>query len=197
LIAPLHSVPDAVPHNHAHGLCASNRQIIQLFDCFLAQGFEHKSRWLDTFRRAPNAKPDPNKRLRLDTVEDRLNAPMAAGAAFGANPNASKRQVEIVVNNNQIGGLSVKLSEQGLHAFAAPIHIGLRFGQKYWLGAEPAPADQRGTDAFGQCNAKLLRDLIDDPKPNVIPRALVFGSGIAESNDQLHWSIPDYDRATA
>ena len=86
---------------------------------------------------------------------------MAAGATTGPDANASERQIQIIVNDNQVFSADPIVTPQGFDGLAAAVHVGLRFGQDDFFTLQRSLSDERRAKCFLQFNATLRRDPFD------------------------------------
>ncbi len=76
------------------------------------------------------------KLRRTQHRDDRLHAAVAAGAACGTHTQLPRRQIQIVVDDEQIGRFAPIVAKNRLHRFAAQIHIRHRLDEQHIVAVE-------------------------------------------------------------
>jgi hypothetical protein len=114
---------------------------------------------------------------------------MPAGTAAGPDTNTPKRQIQIIVDDNQVFWTNAILAPQSHHALTAAVHVGLRFGKHDLVIFKRALSDESVANYFSDLNVILRRYPIDDQETQIMPRSLVSAARIAETNDQFHLSL--------
>ena len=74
-------------------------------------------------------------------LDDRLHAILPASAAKWTQAKLACGQIQVVENDNEIGGFDFVEGQQRLNCFATEVHIGLRFDNEDTLLANPAAGD--------------------------------------------------------
>ena len=104
-----------------------------------------------------------------------------------ANANRAQRQIQFVVNHNQVGFRpDLMLGHQFTNRHAAQVHEGLWLGQQHLLRADHRPRRQRTTLAISHFHAAVIGDAVNGEKAQIVRRELVFHARIAQPDNQFH-----------
>lgn len=112
------------PVNRIRGTVDNRRETLQ---SFLVQGFEHVTDHFDTLWRSANANSHSTKIGAAHRVENRLNTTVTAGTASGTHAQPSERQIEVIINDQQIRKPGLQFLLQRRDRLTAAIHEGLWF----------------------------------------------------------------------
>src|SRR5579885_1439216 len=104
-----------------------------------------------------------------------------------ADANRPQRQVQLVVNHDQVR-LRTQLIfvQQLLYGDAAQVHERIGFGQQDGLVPDLRPAREGAALMVPHFHRVIACDAVDGEKPEVMRRELILDSRIAQSNDQFH-----------
>ena len=106
-------------------------------------------------------------------------------AAALLQARGARRQIELVVDHQHLGGLDPEEARHHLHRPAARVHVALRQHQP--RPARLVAADQRLELAvLAQHRAALRGQPLDEPEARVVPGGGVLVARIAEADDQFH-----------
>jgi hypothetical protein len=119
---------------------------------------------------------------------------MTACAPAGPNSYATKRQIQVIVNNHHLSARGAKFPQQPFNRLAAAIHVSLGFDEQNFFAREYPLPDQRIATFLVNGYTLLCSDMVNDSKPNVVPRVLILFPGVAKSHDKLHRSFPEYGK---
>ena len=111
---------------------------------------------------------------------------MPSGPAPGAYPNATERQVEIIVDDDEILDGERKEPEQLSRGLTAMVHEGLWLDQKNPLPVGLPLADQRVLFFALNGDAIFRRDPIHDQETQVVSGLRVLPAWIAQTENNLH-----------
>src|SRR5690606_17525133 len=117
--------------------------------------------------------------------DDVAQAVLAAVAAIELQPGHARRQVQLVVGDQHLLRLDLPVAQGRHHRLAGQVHEGGRLEQAQVLPARADPgglAEQLGFQA--EAGAGAFRQGVQKPEPGVVPGSGVFGTGIAQSDDE-------------
>ena len=124
--------------------------------------------------------------LRADMGGDRAQAVVAGVAAAGLDPDPAGREVELVVQDDHLGGLELVELQRGADGVAGEVHVGAGLQEQHLLGAEAAfghaPLELRAPGG----EAMRRGDGVGGHEADVVALAGMFGAGIAEADEELH-----------
>ena len=93
-------------------------------------------------------------------------------------------QVYIVVDHNHGSDIDLVLAHEQGHRLAGPVHEGLRLGQEDWNAADLCFPDLGLATPAPEPDPCSLGQLVNYPKPDIVPVLLVLASRIAEPDDE-------------
>jgi len=147
-----------------------NDFILAVLGCFLSIG-------------PPDADTYPDKFLIPDVLHNGIDAFMSGGTPTQADTYSAQRQVEVIVDDNQILNLNLEFSDQSAHTSTAVIHKGLRFGKDNIMPGDSALGDFSPAAAAGKGQVVILRKTVDARKPDIMPVAGVFSARIPQPDN--------------
>src|SRR3989338_2218386 len=112
--------------------------------------------------------------------------PLPPAPAPGAYANAAERQVEIVVDDDEILGGERKESEELSRGLTAMVHEGLWLDQKNPLPVGLPLADQRVLLFPLDGDAVFRGDPVHDQETQVVSGARVLFAWVPQTKDNLH-----------
>ena len=104
----------------------------------------------------------------------------------GPQPQPTDGQVNIVVNDYQLGGAGPETGQEVLDSLAAVVHKGAGLGQHDVLLQVTPPAQDGLGPALGQADTPLAGQQIDTTKAHIVPGATVARAWIAQPDDYAH-----------
>ncbi len=111
---------------------------------------------------------------------------MRARAALVPDAKCADRQVDVVIEHDQVfHGALIKM-QNALHAVAGEVHIGRGFDQHESFAAVKTFAVHAGKAAFGHFKMQGVRQHVQRLKARVMARALVEQTGVAQPDDDMH-----------
>ena len=111
---------------------------------------------------------------------------MRSGTAFFADADRSGRNVDIVINHDQIFDILL-VKVHNLHdGLPAQVHECLRLDQKDFLAGDPSLADQCLEFDLIDADIVFFCQQVYSKKTHVMPRILVFFPGIAQTRNDVH-----------
>jgi hypothetical protein len=122
---------------------------------------------------------------RLDAAE----AVVAAGRPLGAEPERAEREGDVIDDDEQVvGDRPEGPLDVGSERVTAEVHERLGLQQ-----ADAAPVHLAVRGAGVRCRAPRgktpnVGQVVNDPPADVVTRGLVFGTRVAEADDELHGS---------
>src|SRR5690606_32589469 len=112
-----------------------------------------------------------------------LQSVVAAEAAAELQPQLAGRDVELVVHDEDLGGLDAVEARQRADGLAGAVHEGLWHQQPHAGFARIG--DQTVETGFErEVRAERVGEPLTKPKPGVVPGFGIFGARIAETDDQ-------------
>ena len=112
---------------------------------------------------------------------------MPTSRAIFAEPKVPSRQVQIIDHDQQVGGQDVVKSEHRVGGFAAEIDEGLRLHEQHPTGWGFPGRNVGLPPALGhQVQALAGNQGIDHRKSEVVPRAVILATRIADAEDHAH-----------
>lgn len=140
--------------------------------------------------RVPDAQAQAPELLRGQVRGDVLQAVMAARAAPELELDRARRQVQLVVRDQDLVGHHLVEARQRHGRQAGAVHEGLWLQQPHLVapqvGARGIAVEAR---LVAQRHVAHARELVDQPKAGVVPRGCVFGARIAEPDDEFDHAI--------
>src|SRR4051794_3538445 len=118
---------------------------------------------------------------------DRPQPVVAALPASALEPDRGERDVQLVVDDDEVGHVEVVVVEQAADRAARLVHIGRRTGQDHAPAGQPALTGQRartGALAGGQPDAGAVGQLVEHHRADVVPVARVARTRVAEADDE-------------
>ncbi len=155
--------------------------------CGFSSESKRPSTWLFS---SPSCLPTPTRNLGISLVaellDDRLQPVVTARRAARPQAQSPKRQVRIVVNDEQIVWCELVKRRKLADRPSAQVHEGRRLGQQHAV-AEVGNLRRLcfPLRVILQCHTIAARKLFGNLKPDVMPRVLVIAAGIAKTNNQL------------
>src|SRR6185437_705671 len=186
-VKPVHGRRNSFANDHVHGLRRHVQRFVHCYKLRLAERREDvlcsalpRVVWRDS-------DPYTGNLFGLQRIDDGLHSVVPGGRAALSNPNHSQRQVQFVIDDDQVlFRIGFILSHQLQHRHAAQVHVGLRLGQKDLFIPQPASAGERLAVPVVDRHAALLGDPVNRQKADVVRRELILDTGIAQPDDQLH-----------
>ena len=120
---------------------------------------------------------------------DVAQAVLATVAAVELQPRGARRQVQFVVDDQHVLRLDLPVAQCGRDGLAGEVHERGRLEQPQRLAADVdlgRLAEQLGFEP--EADALALREGVHKPEPGVVPGPGVFGSGIAQPDDEAQGS---------
>lgn len=147
-----HRLVEAVPKDVENGLSGGSDAAEKKVPGFRRRRGENEVRGIDPLRGAPDPDPDPQERRRPEFLLQRAQSVVPTRPAASLEPHLAGREVQIIVEDDQVvGGLRV-VPVHRRHREAAPVHVRLRPGQK-------------DDNAFRVADPALELPLPDEPYP--------------------------------
>src|SRR6185437_5637623 len=130
-VKPVHGRRNSFANDHVHGLRRHVQRFVHCYKLRLAERREDvlcsalpRVVWRDS-------DPYTGNLFGLQRIDDGLHSVVPGGRAALPNPNHSQRQVQFVIDDDQVlFRIGFILSHQLQHRHAAQVHVGLRLGQK-------------------------------------------------------------------
>src|SRR5947209_2733301 len=136
-----------------------------------------------------NSQPYAQDFLRAHGIDNGLHAIVSGGGATLAYANQAERKVQFVINHDQVLlRIHLVLPRELLHRQSAQVHIRFRLGQQNFFFANPGPRSERLAVPVVYGHAALFGNPVNSQKADIVRRELVFDTGIAQPDDQLHAS---------
>src|SRR4051794_16609017 len=148
---------------------------------------EHEVRRVLAAGRAADADADPEVVLGAGRPGDRPQAVVAALAAAALEPDGGEGEVELVVDDDEVGGVHVVVVQQAADRAAGLVHVRRRPGEDDAPAGQPSLTGERagpGALAGGELETGAGGQLLEHHDPDVVPVAGVARAGIAEPDDQ-------------
>lgn len=120
-------------------------------------------------------------------VDDGGQAPVAGRAAAALHARASGRQIEVVTDNHSRVRLGTGTSEDAGENVAGAIHVCKRLCEHHPIilrGRGRARKAVPGEQGLSQRNIEPRGGLLDYREPDVMPRPLESGPGVAQAHNQ-------------
>src|SRR3954451_6948376 len=158
---------------------------------FLALGrgevLEHEVGRVLPAGRAGGADAHPQVVLVPGRSRDRPQAVVPTLATAALEPDAGEGDVELVVDDDEVGGVEVVVVEQAPHRAARFVHVRRRAGEDDAAAGQPALAGERarpGALARGEPDAGAVGELVEDHHADVVPVTRVAGAGVAQPDHE-------------
>ena len=141
---------------------------------------------LRAIARMADAQAQPPEIL-AEVRDDVLQSVVAGRAAAALQLDTARRQVELVVHDQDLVRQDLVEPRQRANCAAARVHEGRRFEQPALVVATTDAADDPVEARFhAQLHALGARESVDEPEARVVSRPLVFTPRIAEAHHQSH-----------
>ncbi len=141
--------------------------------------------------RPADAELHPDKLVGSQLSDHRINSFVSAGAAPLTDPQTSRRQVEIIVDHNNICGNDFVKLGGFAYGCSAEVHKGLRFDKQH-RAAGPVLTDFCFKTSLPGFAAPTPGQFIDDQKADIMSGILIPGAGIAQAHHNFQRSSPPY-----
>src|SRR3954451_6696490 len=158
---------------------------------FLALGrgevLEHEVGRVLPAGRAADADAHPQVVLGPGRSRDRPQAVVPTLATAALEPDAGEGDVELVVDDDEVGGVEVVVVEQAPHRAARFVHVRRRAGEDDAAAGQPALAGERarpGALARGEPDAGAVGELVEDHHADVVPVSRVAGARVAQPDHE-------------
>src|SRR4030095_12379268 len=116
-------------------------------------------------------------------LDHRADAVVAAGAPFHANAYRAEREIDVVIDQDQIVATGPEPPQGARDHRPAHVHEGQRLDQGDVLAAPPAHAHQGAVVAPpGLASQRLLRDVVQHTLAHVVAGVPVLLAGVPESH---------------
>ena len=132
-----------------------------------------------------DAEPDPAK-VRADLSGDIANAVVAAVTAAGLDPHLARHEIELVVEDRDIGRIEFVEAHGFADRVARHIHHGQGFERQNTNAADVAGRGRAGKAAAPRPEAVAPHDLIQRHEAEIVAMAGVFRPRIAQSDQEQH-----------
>src|SRR5690606_29974544 len=125
-----------------------------------------------------------NELRRSGPLDYRPQPIVAPVRTAGPEPYTSKRQSQVIDDDDQLFQVASRLARQTLYRLAAKVHERLRLDQLDRFAVDGGPAPERAALVPFYRSAESLGQLIDDHKPEIMTGLFVLPAGVAESDDE-------------
>ena len=147
---------------------------------------EHPVGQLPALRLFAHADAQPREILPAQKADDRAHAVVRARAALFAHAQLAQRQVNVVVDQEQVIHLRLIPRNQLRHALAGEVHKRLRLDEHQLFPADEALADLPVHRVFGELNMVLFAEHVNHVEADVVPCSGVFPARIAQTDHNEH-----------
>jgi hypothetical protein len=98
----------------------------------------------------------------------------------------ARREIQFIMGHQDFGGFDLEIFDQGAHGQPAPIHKGRGLEQMH-RGAVQVQSGHQAMKSLilTECQTMADSDLIEKPKPGIVPGFLILSRWIAQSNEKL------------
>src|ERR1700734_681129 len=125
-----------------------------------------------------------------DMGGDRAQAVVAGIAAAELDPHFGRREIELVVDDDQRAEVELPEAQRLADAASGIVHVGLRLEQGHPRPLDQAIGRQSLPAGAKRAEAARLGDRVDRHEADVVAVARMARAGIAESRDDQH-GVPD------
>src|SRR5690606_3322111 len=101
-----------------------------------------------------------------------------------------RRQIEVVVNDDEVFYIELKVIYHRPNSHPRTVHVGLRLQQDDFFPADATFPYMGIPFASVDGNAPLFTQSVNDAKSDVVARPSVWGPWISQADNQLHESSP-------
>src|SRR6266545_860799 len=184
-IEPVHRHLDPLAHPHLAGVGGALDHGGDGLLLLRREGREDEvgqlvSGWDAGFRR--DAEAQARDLVGAQALQDRFEAAMAGGAPRSAEAQTAERQVDLVVDHQDLRRVELVPLEQTARGIAAPVHIGLRPGQP---GPAVAPASDQGVALqVVDRDPPAAGELLDHPETHVVAGLAILRAGVPQAQDE-------------
>src|SRR5437879_4449603 len=186
-VEAVHGCRGSVSQNHLHSFCSFVQYLVHCLELRLLERPQYVSHTVLNLAIRRDAQPDSQELLCTQRPNQRLHPVVTRRAATLPDTNRPQRQVQLVIDHNQISyRVQLVLRKQRAYREATQVHVGLRLGQKNLFCSDRGPCCKRPALAIPDLDPAIVRDTIDSEKTQIVRRELVFDSGIAQPDDQFH-----------
>ena len=111
---------------------------------------------------------------------------MRTGAASLPQPERAERQVEVVVDHQEIRRSDAVADQQALDSPPADVHVGLRLGQDDLQVVQPTAAHQAVGPLLVEADGVAIGKSVQHHEARVMATPGILRAGIPEADDQFH-----------
>ena len=114
------------------------------------------------------------------------------------NPQRAQRKIQLVLNHDQVRlRIHFVLPDQFPDRQTTQVHVGLGLRQQHRDTLDLCPRRNRPALPVPYFNPQVARNAINRQEAQVMRRELILDTGIAETDDQFHATIPNHVAADA
>jgi hypothetical protein len=159
----------------------------RLLDPFLFQAWrapQHMIQYVPAVAGMANTQAQPGKIIAAQVSNQITQSIMSAMPAAPFQPHDTRRQIQIIVNNQNGRSWNFVKPGQRRNGQTAAIHIGHRLKQPQFLTSQRNPTGLAMISSLGAKKPTLLASqLIDQPESGVMAGLSIFRARIAQPND--------------
>ena len=142
-------------------------------------------------QRTPDANAHAREVLRTDVREKRLDTVMTARTSLAPQTDRPRRDVHVVVHDDQILRRELVPIEQRAYRASALIHIGQRLDKQHLLRADVPFGCKRVELLTPSIDTKSFSQGVDKHKSDIVLRTCILRPRISEAGNDLHRIPPN------
>jgi len=139
--------------------------------------------------RLSNSQPDPLEFRPAKSVMDGNQTLMTSLASPCLEPDGTERQIQIIMNDQNIFNDNLKKIRQFPDGFSTQIHKGLGFGEQNAISLDHSLSPQGVKPCLRQLDLVIFRQLIQHEKSKIVPGKPVPGARISQSHNELQKNL--------
>src|SRR5262245_16569263 len=185
-VKAIHRRRRAFFQNHVHRLCSGIEHFVNNFQLRLTERRQNVVDAIRDFMIRRNPQPYAQDLLRTQGIQDRFHPVMPRRAPALANPNPAQRQIQLVVNHDQVTlWLDLVFRHQFMHRQPAQVHVGLWLSQQDLFRANHGASRQSPAVPVANFHAVSLRQTINRQETQVMRRELILNPRVAQPDYQF------------
>src|SRR5574341_402457 len=191
-IEPVHRGAETLGNRHLHGVGGALDARLRHRRFVAREPRQHEVRGVGPFRRAADPDTQPRELGRPQRLDDGSQPIVSPGAAFGPEPEAAERQIDVIHDDEDVLGPQAMPAAEIPHGFSAHVHVRERPGQQDTAAADRPATNLREAFVLVDPDAGAAGEARDDLPADVVARPPVATPWIPQSDDEIHARTASY-----